>query len=353
MSGDFAHAYLYAWVFWMCLTLGCFAMTLLHGVLRGRWGLPILRVFEAGAKNLPLIFLLGLPILFSLPSIYPWAAPHAAEHDAILQHKAPYLNSTGWIIRYVVFFAIWTLIAGLLARWSQQQDVSRDPALEQKRSNLAAPGIVIFFLTVTFAITDWVMSLDPHWMSTIYGVIFAVGMALAGVSFATMMLIRSTDPAVRACISPALLRDLGNLMLAMCMFWAYVNLSQYLIIWSANLPEEITFFKARSGSGWQIIGFVLFLGQFFVPFIALLATKTKKVPSNLFAIAALIFAMRFVDVYWNVMPTLRGTAMVNPLDIVVLVAMGALWLGLYRYHLSRAERLPQYDPRLREATDHA
>lgn len=353
MSHAMLHGYVLAYVFWVCLSLGCFGFLLLQNTVRGRWGLPLLRTFEAGARTLPLMAVLFLPFLVYMRDIYSWARPETVAADPVLAHKAIYLNPAFFTVRAAAFFFVWILFTWLLSSWSRRQDRTGDPALEQKRVNLAAPGLVLFFLTVTFAFTDWVMSIDPHWVSTIYGVWFAAGMGLAALTFAIVLLTGSRDPQIEKLLTPNLLRDLGNLLLVLCMFWAYISLSQFLIIWSANLPEEITFYKNRTAPGWSEMGTLILIGQFFLPFLVLLATRPKKSPRSLRAIALWLLAVRLLDVYWVVMPTMRASIAPTAFDVVAFVGLGVLWIAWFRWQLASAERLPRYDARLREVADHA
>lgn len=353
MSPQVLHAYVLAYVFWVCLSLGCYGFLLLHNMVRGKWGLPLLRIFEAGARTLPLMALLFLPFLIFMKDIYSWSRPDVVAADRVLQHKAAYLNPAFFTVRFVVYFAVWMLFTWLLSTWSRRQDRTGDARLEQKRMNLAAPGLVVFFLTVTFAFTDWVMSIDPHWVSTIYGVWFAAGMGLLAMSFSIILLTGSKDPEITRLLTPALLRDLGNLLLVLCMFWAYISLSQFLIIWSGNLPEEITFYKNRTTPGWSEMGTFILIGQFFLPFLVLLATRPKKSPGSLRLVAIWLFAVRLVDVYWVVMPAMRSSIVPTFYDVATLVAMGIVWMAWFRWQLGTARRLPVYDRRLMEAADHA
>jgi hypothetical protein len=357
MTSQYA-SYLFAWVFWLCFSLGCLGLLLLHHLFRAAWGRAALPVLEAGARTLPVMAVLLLPILaWGMPELYPWVRGDHAE--AIMAHRAPYLNVPFFLIRAAAYFGIWIGLAAYLTRSTARERRTGDASLAQRRTNVSAPGLVAFVLTVTFAMTDWVMSAEKHWFSTIYGVWFISGQALAAVALVVVCLRR--EIAVEAAAGghgghahgfPAS-RDLGYLMLAFTLFWAYISLSQYLIIWSANLPEETTFYLIRSGAGWQAIGALLIVGQFAVPFLALLSGKTKRNAGLLAAVGALVLAMRALDVYWIVMPSVRsGGAAPTVADAVAFIAVGFFWGVSFTLGL-RGARRANAEPTTTEASAHA
>ncbi|MCS6778054.1 MAG: hypothetical protein RMJ43_07060 [Chloroherpetonaceae bacterium] len=354
---QFAQAYLFGWVFWMTLTLGCVGLTLLYHAVRGSWALPILRILEAGNKLLPVMFLAQIPILILLftptgHELYHWLPPVT---DPVLQQKTFYLNPPFYVARQVIYFAIWWSLMSVLNRSAARQDVSQDPREAQLRANVAAPGIVAFVLTITFAYTDWVMSLDPHWFSTIFSSWFLVGAGLMTLAFATMIVTwrawrMQQQPWVDILRNnPGFMRDMGNLMLAFTMLWAYFSLSQFLIIWSGNLPEETSYYLRRTEGVWLLLGAALIGLQFLVPFLCLLSGRTKRTPGYLFGVALLIFVMRVVDIFWTVVPFFEEPS--YPLCIAGFLAFGALWLTLFAQNQRNATVLPTHDPRLQEALE--
>lgn len=325
MTETFYGAWLNAWAFWLCLSLGCLGLLLLTHTLRPAWGAATLRAMEAGASTLPLMLVLYIPILLGgMPHLYPWAA-HGA-HAPVLQHRAPYMNLPFFIVRCVVYFGVWIGLATYLSRSARWK-----PEAFQARSNVSAPALVAFVLTVTFAFTDWVMATEEHWSSTIFGIWFLTGQALAGVALITLWYTRTS------LCSPVILKDLGNLLLAFTMFWAYISLSQYLIIWSGNLPEEASYYLDRSRQGWQILGGFLALGQFLLPFLALLSGKTKRSPYRLALVAAWILAMRVLDLYWIVVPSVRhGSVLPRSWEVMAFIIVGVLWVVVFRLRLRGA-----------------
>ena len=349
----FFQAYLFGWVFWTTIALGCLGMTLLHHIIRGAWGLPVLRLFEAGNRTLPLMFVLFLPILFfGMHDVYHhWTDAAEVARDPILRQKSLYLNVPFFAFRFVLFFAIWIGLSTALNRLSLQQDETRDERLADRRANLAAPGLVVFFITMTFAFTDWVMSLEPHWFSTIYGIWFTVGAGLSTMALVTWFVMRFADRRPYSeVVTPVLMKDLGNLMLVFTLLWAYTSLSQFLIIWSADLPEEVTYYAKRLSGGWRAVGTTTVLLQFFLPFLLLLSGRTKRTPGYLVLVTILIFTMRLVDVAWIVIPAFDRGGMADLWAFLfALAGVGAFWIATFVYHLSKHSLLPTHDPRLQHA----
>ena len=349
-------AYLFAWIVWLSLSLGCQGLMLLKHCLNAKWGLPVLRLMEAGASvlNLILLFVAFLPILYTVlagnPILYPWADHVKAASDHMLHAKAWYLNATGFTVRALIYFAIWIFFSWKMTESTIRQDRSRDVREQSMRTNWASPGLVVFTLTVTFAFTDWVMSLEPTWSSTIYGAWWAVGMALSGLAFLTIIAVLNEDKdPYNGVVTHAWTRDMGNLMFTFTMLWGYTTFSQYLIIWSGNIPEFITYFVRRSEGRWNAIGLAVMLGQFFVPFFALLSPRIKAQPNLLIKICGWILVFRLIDMYYVIMPSMRPTPMPSIWDLVALVGLGGLWVFGFSKAVARAPLMPSYDPRLTEA----
>lgn len=350
-SSQFFQSYLYAYMVWTCLTLGLFGLTLLHHAVRGAWGLPVLRFFEAGASTLPLMLLLFVPVAVGIPFLYPWANPEVVQADKYIQHKSGYLNVPFFLIRTAIYFTIWILLERVLRRLSLKQDETEDPSLAQKRMNLSAPGLVLFVLTVSFAMIDWVMSLEPKWYSSIYGAWFIVAQGLSALAFSTVVLLLAARHQPYAdVVNAKLTRDLGNLTFAFVILWAYTSFSQYLIIWSANLPDEIVYYVKRNQGGWQYLSASLALLQFFLPFLILLSSRVKRYAALLLRVMIFILVMRVVDLFWVIAPALgRETLSVHWLDVTLLLGIGGLWVAWFARQVCSAPFLPRHDSRLREA----
>jgi hypothetical protein len=337
---QFFRSYLVAFLFWTTLALGCLVVTLLHRLTGGAWGDALQRILAAGAGTFPLLAVLFVPVAVSVREIYPWAAG-AARYDALLVRKAGYLNVPFFVGRAVFFFVVWIALAEVYNRWAARLEASADPALGHRLRNLAGGGLVAMVLTVTFAAVDWAMSLEPHWFSTIYGLIFLVGGALAAFAFAiaTLAWLAREEPRV---LGKAQAHDLGKLLFAFVMLWAYVNFSQFLIVWSANLPEEVPWYARRFAGGWQWLALVIVVCHLILPFFLLLSRDLKRDTRRLGLLALGLLAARLIDLYWLVAPATDGRSglAVHWLDFAVTATIGGLWLALFFSRLGRRPPWP-------------
>lgn len=354
------HAYLFAFVVWASLSLGSLGLLLLMHTVNGKWGLPVLRLLEAAAskRSLAILALLFTPILYTVLTgqgiLYKWADPNVVAADHVLQAKSWFLNAGAFTIRAAAYFLLWFFLSGFLSASTLRQDKSMDTKERDKRANWAAPGIVLFVLSITFSFTDWVMSLEPHWSSTMYGVWWVVGMALMAYAFVTIIATLNKGKApYTGIVTSDWTRDMGNLMLAFTMLWGYTSLSQYLIIWSGNLPEFITYYVNRSKGGWNAIGMATMLGQFFFPFFCLLSPRIKAQAPLLAKLCGWILVMRLLDMYYVITPAMRGTPMPSPWDFIALLGIGGLWTFAFCSTVAKSPLMPSYDPRLMEASAHA
>jgi hypothetical protein len=346
----FFRAYLTAYIFWLGIPIGCLALLMLHHLVGGRWGFMIQRVLEAATQTLPLMGLFSIPLFFGLSDLYPWARQEIVAADPLLQQKAAYLNIPFFIARAVFYFAVWIGLGRLLVTWSLRQDESADDTLTLRLQRLSGPGLVLYGLTVTFASIDWMMSLEPKWYSTIFGMIFMIsfGLAAMGLAILATRFLESEKPLARV-VSPDRWHDLGNLLLALVMFWAYLNFSQFLLIWSENLAEEIPWYLHRLGGGWEWIAIALILFQFALPFVLLLSRNSKRNSLTLSVVAAAILFMHWLDILWMVAPSFYPARFhIHWLDIVAPVGIGGLWLAAFIRYLKARSLLPLHDPRFAE-----
>ncbi len=352
---QFFRSYLLAFMFWNGLAVGSLAVLMLQYLTGGAWGISIRRELEAATRTLPLTALAFLPIAFGMHHLYEWTHADVVAHDELLQKKAGYLNEPFFLFRAALAFAIWIAIAFALNRWSREQDASADHvAVDRKLQLLSGGGLVLWALTTTWTAVDWVMSLEPHWFSTMYGVIFMAGQGLGALSLATLsvVLLSRTKP-VSEFLGGRHRHDLGKMMFAFTMFWAYVTFSQYLIVWSGNLPEEISWYLARFRGGWGWVGLAVLFLQFVLPFLLLLSRRANRDPRTLSLAAALVVAMRFVDLSWMILPAFsRGAFSIHPTDVTLPIALGGLWVGLYVRNLAGRPLLPAHDPGFEEALAH-
>jgi hypothetical protein len=322
-------------------------------------------VFEASSRTLPFLALLFLPVVLGMGSLYTWTHPDHVQADAILQHKAPYLNTPFFLVRALIYFASWILLAWTLTRWSARQD-DGDMGVNMKLQRLSGAGLVIYAMTVTFAGIDWIMSLNPHWYSTLFGFLMMGGQGLAALSFtiivATFLLKRG---AMADLFKPSHFHDLGKLMFAFVMLWAYFNFSQYLLTYSANLVEEIPYFVVRSSNGWQYLALFLVVFHFAVPWLLLLSRDRKRNPYRLVWVAGWILLVRYLDLYMLIAPEFVATGenvhlaaeahqshlFVHWLDLAAPLAVGGLWLWMFFTQLAQRPLFAMRDPYLREALE--
>lgn len=347
---QFLRSYLFGYLYWLGMGLGCLAILMMHHTVGGKWGMPIRRMCEAGARTIPYMSVLLLPILLSLSTLYPWARPEAA-HDPIIHAKTAYLNVTGIAGRAVFYFLIWGLYAHLLSKWSNEQDRTGDESLIGKMRSVSAFGLVVFTFVSTFAFIDWVMSLEPHWYSTLYGAMFLVGQTLESFAFLiALLIILSRYPPFSQFVTKQHFHDLGNLMFAFMVLWAYLSFSQFLIIWSGNLPHEIPWYLRRLKGGWGWVALSLVVFHFALPFALLLMRDVKRNADRLFRVSLLMMAVRLVDLYWVVEPAFYDQQVrLHWMDFLTPVAVGGLWLALFFGQLKSQALVPIRDPRLQEA----
>jgi hypothetical protein len=349
----FFRSWLVGWVFWMGVTLGCLAVFMLHHLTRGAWGLVIRRVLEAASRTLPVLLVLFIPIVFGMHELYEWTHP-VPEHDEVLRHKLPYLNQTWFFIRFALYFLIWGGAAFVLNRMSLRQDREGDPGITRRMQYFAAFGIVGYCTAVTFASVDWLMSLQPHWFSTIYGVYLMGSQGLSALAFLIVIaLFLSRHEPMAGVIQPRHFHDWGKLLFAFVMLWAYFSFSQFLITWSGNLPEETSFYLPRMRGGWGILALAIVVFQFALPFGLLLSRDLKRDARRLGVVALGILVMRWLDLLWQVEPAFHEhDAAFYWLYLAAPVAIGGVWLFFFVRELKKRPLLPVNDPYLPEAISH-
>jgi hypothetical protein len=408
---DFYRAYVFSYIFVLGLSLGSLALLMIHRQLGGAWGFLIRRPLEAAAMTLPLMLVLFVPILLGLDRIYPWANPkidweheEAAEHPAskkadheagpvkVVSHepasidpagrlatkteniettfKHQWLNPQWFTVRVAIYFTLWIVLAMVLGIGSRRQDETGSVDLAYRLNALSAPGLVIYFLSVSFALIDWGMSLEPKWYSTLYGVLLIIGQGISAV--ALMIIIAafiSRRGELEGLDKPETFNDLGNLLLAFTMLWGYLSFSQFLIIWAGNLAEEIPWYMRRLHGGWEWIGRFLILFHFAVPFLILLIRPIKRNISALWKVAALVLAAHLIDDFWLIGASrafdprnaeFQLITVPNPnifrvtlLDFVVPIAIGGLWLSVFLWILKSRPLMVAHDPQLLPALKQA
>lgn len=355
---QFFRSYLVAWLWVLGIALGCYAVALLHQLTRGAWGLMIRRPLGAATRTLPFVALLFLPLAFGLQELFVWARPEALAADPALQQKTWYLNPAGFYVRFVLYFLIWTAPMWWLNRLSLQQDEQTSDRTFRRMQRIAAPALVLYCLAATLASVDWVMSLDPHWYSSIWGVYFIGGHAVSAFSFAILIaLYLSQREPMKRHLQRRHFHDYGKLLLAFVMLWTYFQLSQLIIIWSGDIPEEVTFYLNRIHGGWRWVTVLLILVHFALPFVLLLSRDLKRDARKLAGVAALLLVMRWVDLYWQAAPSFghgaeHASALPHWMDLAAIVGLGGVWFGVYLTQLGRRPLLPAFEPYLKEALEH-
>jgi hypothetical protein len=360
----FFRAWLVAYLLFLGIALGSMALMMIQHLSGGAWGV-FRRIFEASSRTLPLLMVLFVPVLIGIGTLYPWSHADHVAADEILQKKSAYLNSTFFVVRAVIYFAGWWGIATLLNRWSRQQDAG-DVAVNQRIQRLSGAGLVFYALAVTFAGIDWIMSLNPHWYSTIFGFLMMGGQGLAALAFTILVAAFLFRRAPMAdLLKPYHFHDLGKLMFAFVMLWAYFNFSQYLLTFAANLAEEVPYMITRTSHGWQYLAVFLVAFHFFVPWFLLLSRNLKRTPHRLVIVAAWILFMRFADLFMLVSPEFDAAGsnlhlltgehashfFVHWLDLAAPLAVGGLWLWMFFTELRQRPLLATGDPYLREALE--
>ncbi len=351
---QFFRSYLVAYIYWLSIALGCFAIAMLHHLSRGVWGLMVRRILEAASRTLPVLALLLLPLLFGLDRIYPWARPGAAEQGLIHEGQQAYLNVPFFIGRALFYLAIWWGLAAILNRLSLRQDQNPAPHLARRMQQVSAAGLALYALTATFASIDWLMSLDPRWYSTIYGFYFVGGQALSGLAFMVIVaLFLSRREPMSGVFRPEHFHDYGKLLLTFVVLWAYFAASQLIIVWQGNVAHEVTWYEGRLLGAWRWVSLFLILLHFALPFVLLLSRDLKRNVVRLSVVAILVLAMRWVDLFWLAAPAFYPDHVaLHWLDLAAPVALGGIWIGVFAGELGRRPLLPVGDPFLKEALGH-
>jgi hypothetical protein len=348
---EFFRSYLPAYIFWFSIAAGSLGLLMLQYVTGGEWGVLIRRPLGAAARSLFLpLAILFLPIAFGVHEIYIWANHHVMDHNPLLKVKEPYLNPTAWYIRAAVLFGIWTLWSYRLKAHSREFEATRSPESALKRRRWAAPGILVMVFALTFASIDWLMSLEPLWFSSMFGISFTVGCGLAALAFMTLLVARlSKSEAMADVLKPGHLRDLGNLMLAFTMLWAYTAFSQFLLIWYANLKEEVPYYLKRMHGGWGIVALILILFHFFAPFFMLLMRAIKDRPQTIQIVAGLLLVMRFVDLFWLTAPAYSEHFHFSWMILASFAAVGGIWLWAFVGALKGQTIIPVHESWVEQA----
>ena len=349
--GQLYYSWLVAFMFFLSLGLGALFFVLIHFATKAGWGVVVRRLAENLSATLPVFLLLGIPILFGMEELFHWSHADAMEHDEVLRGKQGYLNVSFFTVRAVIYFACWSAIGLWYLRSSRQQDRTGDEALTRRMTALSGPAIAIFALTLTFASFDWIMSLDPHWYSTIFGVYFFAGSLVGG--FASMIVLAAAlvrAGYLRDIVTREHFHDLGKLLFAFTVFWAYIGFSQFFLIWYANIPEETIWYLDRLEGSWKPLTILLAVGHFGVPFFFLMSRHIKRRLPLVVLGAVWMLAVHLLDIYWMVMPVKHPEGVhLTALDATTLLSVGSVFLAVLGWNMRGRPLVPIKDPRLTES----
>lgn len=353
---QFFRSYLWAFVFWVGLSIGCLAWLMIQYLTGGAWGVMIRRVVESAAQTIPMWLVLFVPIIFGIPFLYgnSWANANLVAHDPVLRHKAAYLNTPFWIARAFIYLGGWSFCAWFLNMWSDREDRDGGIKPRQTMAKLSAPGLIFYVFAVTFMATDWIMSVNAEWFSTMFGLLFVAGQGLSSMSFVicVMVMLSAREP-MSELLTTKHMHDLGKLLLANVMLFAYFSFSQFLITWAGNLPDEIPWYKHRLAGGWESLGLFLVFGHFALPFALLLSSDLKKNFKMLRRVALLIIAMRMIGVFWETVPEFFPDHIhVSWMDFTAPIGLGGVWVALFLTNLLKRPLIPRNNPNLEEALAH-
>lgn len=355
----FYPSWLYAYCFWLGVTTGSLALLMLHHTVGGGWGFLIRRMLEAATRLLLPMLILFAPVLLGMHVLYEWTHADEVARDPILQAKQSYLNTPFFVARTLLYFAVWGIFAYFLNKWGATQDERADPQITNRLNVMGAAGMVVYVLTVTFMTVDWLMSLTPHWFSSIYALLVVVTQGLSTLALMIVLFayLLHDQPLVGE-LPNRYFRDLGNLMLALVLLWAYMSFSQYLIQFSGNLQEEVTWYVERRQGGWGLVSVFLIPLHFALPFlILLLGSNLKRNPRGLAKVGLFLVAVQLLNLFWWVAPTFRDRFSVTLSDIGAPLLIGGIWLWLWAGQMRDKTLVPAHDPRLeahlREAIHHA
>lgn len=338
---QFFLSYLQGYLFALAIPLGCLGITMIHNLSGGKWGWTIRPFLEAGMRTLPAMAVLFVPVALGMSQIYPWMNAELVAHDAALQSKAMYLNGSWWLIRAVVYFVLWIGLAAWLRAWLLPSPSNVSLEKLHRVQKLSAGGLLVFVLSVSFASIDWAMSVEPHWFSSIFGTIVLVGAGMSAFCVCTMTAIVMHRRTPNPWLTERNLHDLSKFIFMTIMLWGYMNLSQFLIIWSGNLPEETFWFYERSVGGWNVVSALLPIFQWALPFALLLSARAKKNPDFVVKVAAFLLVGRALEQVWLIAPGLRaGTFPIGWMDVVAPLTLGGVWASLYFGYLGQSSGIP-------------
>lgn len=345
-SKQFYFSYLTSFAFWVSLGLGGLFFTMLHHVSGAKWSTVLLRISQAAMSVLPIMVIFFIPVFFGIKELYSWSNPDIVADSAVLQGKSGFLNISFFTIRTIIYFAVWGVLAFLINKYSQRQDAGENTTKELRI--ISAPGMFLFAITISFAAFDWLMSLDPHWFSTIFGVYYFGGSFVIIIAFLIIMTnYLKSNGALNNEIGQAHFSDLGKLFFGFIVFWAYLGGAQYFFIWYANIPEETVWFLDRWKNSWKTVSLLLIFGHFLIPFVSLIFFNTKRNRKILVFFAFWMFFFHYVDMYWLIAPAFHHeSAHISWLDLTTFLGIGGVFIALFWNRFTSKAIIPINDPYL-------
>jgi hypothetical protein len=350
--GTVLAGYLVAFTYWVGIAVTATIWNAIFHAAAAKWMVVIRRPLESIGAALPVFILLFLPILLGMSTIFPWVHPSSAmseEQLELLSHKAPYLNVPWFLIRAAVYFAVWWFVTDRLRRWSLKQDEVGGTEPTRHMRWLGAGSLPFLGLTITFAAFDWLMSVDPFWISTIFGAYYFAGSFLSAMCVIAIVIALSQKDTkgLGGVVTKHHLYNVGKLMLAFTAFWTYCGFSQFMLIWIANIPEESAWYVVRMRGGWSNIGVFLIVANFFIPFFTLLSRSLKFQPRALAVVAVWLMVVHYVDIYWLVMPALFPAGpQLHLAHLAALVGVGGIAVATALWRAQGHFAIPVKDPNL-------
>ncbi|MBN2412524.1 hypothetical protein JXQ31_12620 [candidate division KSB1 bacterium] len=345
---QFFYSWLTSFAFWMSIALGGLFLTLLHHLTGSVWSVVLRRLFETLMKILPLLILFFIPVALGIHELYHWSHEDAVAGDLLLQKKSPYLNVPFFIVRTVLYFFIWFLLGRGLYKNSISQDKQHEEKYLSGMKRTSALGVILFAVTISFAAFDWLMSLNAHWYSTIFGVYYFAGSTMAVLAFITLLAIIFRGRGIlEKEITVEHYHDLGKLLFTFTVFWGYIAFSQYFLIWYANIPEETVWYQHRWVGSWKAVSLLLVFGHFVVPFFTLMIRASKRNLKLLIPMTIWILLMHWVDLYWIVLPSLYTQGVyLSWIDFTTFIGIGGIFTGAFFIQLGKHALVPVNDPKL-------
>ena len=347
-AGQFFYSWLTSFAFWVSIGVGGLFLTILHHLTGSVWSVVLRRLFETAMKVLPLLLLFFIPVALGIHDLYHWSHGDTVANDLLLQKKTPYLNVPFFIIRTVIYFTVWFLLGRGLYKNSVSQDKQHNERYISNMKRISAPGVILFAITISFAAFDWLMTLDAHWYSTIFGVYYFAGGTLAVLAFITLLAIIFRGRGILANeITVEHYHDLGKLLFTFTVFWGYIAFSQYFLIWYANIPEETVWYQHRWVDSWKVVSLLLVFGHFVIPFFTLMIRANKRNLRLLIPMTVWILFMHWVDLYWLVLPSLFHHGFhLSWIDLTAFIGIGGIFVGAFFVQLEKHALIPVNDPKL-------